>query len=360
MWWLVELARFMPLCWGAAVTEPLVSILIPAYNSQEWLADTLRSASAQTWQHKEIVVVDDGSSDRTLAIAREFESDDVRVFTQKNQGAAATRNRAFSLSRGDYIQWLDADDLMSPDKITRQLQALGKSRNNRILLSSGWGSFLHRYERAEFIPTALWCDLPPVEWLLRKMGQNLHMQTATWLTSRELTEAAGPWDTTMLTDDDGEFFCRVLLASDGVRFVPEAKVYYRATPNSLSYLGRSNRKLEAQWRSMELHIGYLRSLEDSARVRSACVQYIQNWLWHFYPERLDIVNQAHALARDLGGQLETPSLSWKYSWIKTMFGWSVAKRAQLWLRKEKWSAVRYWDKVLYHLEKREPTAHAAL
>jgi len=57
-----------------------------------------------------------------------------------------------------------------------------------------------------------------------QLGQNLYMQTATWLVSRELTEAAGPWDTRLLGDDDGEYFCRVLLASNGVRFVPEAKV----------------------------------------------------------------------------------------------------------------------------------------
>ena len=97
--------------------KPLVSILIPAYNASEWVADALRSALAQTWERKEIVVVDDGSSDKTLSIARLFESDSVRVFTQANQGAAAARNQAFLLSKGDYIQWLDADDLLAPDKI---------------------------------------------------------------------------------------------------------------------------------------------------------------------------------------------------------------------------------------------------
>ena len=106
------------------------------------------------------------------------------------------------------------------------------------------------------------------------------MQTATWLVSRELSEAAGPWDTRLLGDDDGEYFCRVLLASDGVRFVPEAKVYYRGPGvafRSLSYIGRSDRKLEAHWLSMRLHIDYLRSLEDSERVRDACLTYLQNF-----------------------------------------------------------------------------------
>lgn len=331
--------------------KPLVSILIPAYNAGEWLADTLRSAIAQTWERKEIIVVDDGSRDQTLAIARQFESDLVHVVTQKNQGAAAARNKAFSLSRGDYIQWLDADDLMAPDKVTKQMEAQGDSPNKLILLSGSWGRFMYRYDRAKFVPTALWGDLSPVEWLVRKMGQNVYMQTASWLVSRELTEAAGPWDTRLLGDDDGEYFCRVLLASDGVRFVPDARVYYRASGSaSLSYVGNSDRKREAQWISMQLHIRYLRSLEDSEIVRAACVKFLQNWIAYFYPERLDIFRQAQAMSNDLGGQLEIPRLSWKYSWIKALFGWRLARRAQLFLPNVRWSLVRFWDKMLFRIQ----------
>jgi glycosyltransferase involved in cell wall biosynthesis len=336
------------------MTRPLVSILIPAFNAQEWIADTLRSAVAQTWDRKEIIVIDDGSTDRTLAIARQFESDVVRVVPQKNQGAAAARNKAFSLSQGDYIQWLDADDLLAPDKIVRQMEALNECQSKRVLLSSEWGRFLYRCHRASFVPTALWCDLSPVEWLLRKMGQNLHMQTATWLVSRELTEAAGPWNTQLLVDDDGEYFCRVLLQSEGVRFVREAKVYYRASgAGSLSYVGRSDRKREAQWRSMELHIGYLRSLEDSPRVRAACVKYLQNWFLCFYPERPDIVKQADNTARALGGKLEVPRLSWKYSWMKVLLGPGPAYRARVFLQRVRSSLQRSWDKALFQIQHRK-------
>jgi len=332
--------------------KPLVSILIPAFNAQEWIADTLRSAIEQTWGCKEIIVVDDGSCDQTLAIARQFESDCVKVFTQKNQGAAAARNKAFSLSRGEYVQWLDADDLLALDKIAKQVEAIEDCSSKLTLLSGAWGQFMYRYDRAKFIPSALWCDLSPVDWLIRKMGQNIHMQTATWLVSRELTEAAGPWDTKLLGDDDGEYFCRVLMASDGVRFVPDARVYYRATANSLSYIGRSDKKREAQWHSMQLHIRYIRSLEDSERVRAACVDYLQNWMVFFYPERLDIFRQAQEVSRGLGGQLEAPRLSWKYSWIKAIFGWRLARRAQLSLPSLRWSCVRFWDKTLFRIENR--------
>jgi glycosyltransferase involved in cell wall biosynthesis/peptidoglycan/xylan/chitin deacetylase (PgdA/CDA1 family) len=338
---------------AASSPQPLVSILIPAFNAEEWISDTLCSAIAQTWEPKEIIVVDDGSTDQTLAIARQFESGGVRVIEQKNQGGAAARNTAFSLSHGEYIQWLDADDLLAPDKIARQMAILDRCENKRTLLSSPFGMFMYRTHRAQFTPTALWHDLSPIEWLLRKMGQNIYMQTATWLLSRELTEAAGPWDTRLLSDDDGEYFCRVLLASSGVRFVPEAKVYYRAFRyNSLSFIGLSDQKLRAHWLSMQLHIGYLRSLEQSERVRTACVTYMQRNLLHFYPDRSDVVEQAERLAMDLGGSLRVPNFSWKYSWARALFGWVVAKQVAVSLRKFRWFLVRRWDQALFLIETR--------
>lgn len=331
----------------------LVSILIPAYNAEKWIADSLRCAAAQTWPRKEIIVVDDGSADQTVEIARQFESGCVKVFSQDNQGAAAARNKAFSLSQGDYVQWLDADDLMAAAKTTKQMEAAERIGNRRVLISGAWARFMHRPYQAKFRPSPLWQDLNPAEWLMRKMENNLYMQTATWLVSRELAQAAGPWDTRLLGDDDGEFFCRVLLASEGTCFVPGARVYYReAGSSSLSYIGFSNRKLEAQWLSMNLHIGYLRSLVDDERARAACVTYMQNWMVYFYPERLDIFEEARTLAKSLGGDLRVPPLSWKYSWIDAMFGRPRAKRAQVLLPGIKWSLVRSWDKALHCIEGR--------
>lgn len=317
--------------------KPLVSILIPAFNAEASIADTLRSALAQTWDRKEIIVIDDGSTDHTAAVARGFERHGVRVFTQPNAGAAAARNEGYRRSEGDYIQWLDADDLLAPDKITLQMQARS---GPRTLLSSEWGEFLYRYDRATFVPTELWCNLGPTEWLARKLAHNRHMQTATWLVSRELTEAAGPWHS-LAVDDDGEYFCRVLMASDGVRFVPGSRVYYRASGNtSLSYIGSSERKVRAQWHSMRLHIDSVLSLEDSDMVRAACVTYLNNWLIHFYPDYPEIVGEAGRLAASLGGRLETPPLSWKYMWVKALFGWGAAKRFQMTARSVRWSAQR--------------------
>jgi O-antigen/teichoic acid export membrane protein/glycosyltransferase involved in cell wall biosynthesis len=320
---------------------PLVSVLIPAHNAEEWIADTIRSALAQTWPRTEIIVVDDGSTDRTVSIAQRFESQNVVVVEQTNQGASAARNKAFSLCHGDYIQWLDADDLLAPDKIARQMREVGQGISKRTLLSSPWAHFMYRPHRAHFVPTALWCDLSPVEWLLRKMGQNVYMQTATWLVSRELTEAAGPWD--------------ILLVSQGVRFVPDAKVYYRAFRfNSLSYIGRFPEKIEAHWLSMQLHIQYLRSLEDSPRVHIACVEFMRDALIYFYPEKNHIVKHAQQIATELGSELGAPYLSWKYSWIQTLFGWHLAKPAQQMLRKFRWTLERHIDKALFLMDGRNP------
>jgi len=327
---------------------PLVSILIPAFNAEATIADTIQSAIRQTWPRKEIIVVDDGSHDQTLAAARRWATREVSLVAQAHQGAAAARNRAVSICQGDFIQWLDADDLLAADKIATQMALLDRGAGVRTLLSSAWGRFMLRPQRATFVPTPLWCDLSPIEWLLRKMWQDLYMQTATWLVSRELTEAAGPWNTQLLSDDDGEYFCRVLLASHGTRFSPEAKVFYRISgATGLSYIGRSQAKMKAQFVSMQLHIRHLRSLEDSERVRAACVRYLQTWLPTFYPESPEIVEQAAQLAATLGGRLEIPpQLSGGYAWIDKGFGRPLAKRLQMLLAQWKWSAKRSVDKVL--------------
>src|SRR5260221_9190543 len=124
--------------------RPVMLFLIPAYNPENWLVDKTRSAMAKTWDNKEIITVDNGSTDQTLLVARRFASKTLSVTTQANQGAAATRNRAFSISQGSYIQWLDADDLLGREKISKQMEAREKCGTEKKLLSSAWGRFFYR------------------------------------------------------------------------------------------------------------------------------------------------------------------------------------------------------------------------
>jgi glycosyltransferase involved in cell wall biosynthesis len=337
--------------------EPLVSILIPAHNAARWVADTLQSALDQTWARKEIILIDDGSVDDTLVIARRFSSDIVTIVGQEKQGAAAARNRALALSKGEYIQWLDADDILACDKIAKQLEQT-KASSKRLLLSGAWGAFIYRRSKARFIRTPLWCDLSPVEWLSTKMEQNHHMQTATWLVSRELTGLAGPWDVRLSLDDDGEYFCRVLLASSGVHFVREAKVFYRAASStSLRNVDGSNEKLESFFLSTQLHVQYLLSLENSERVRFICLNYLQRRVRNFVPERPDLVHKIEKIAAHLGGRITSPELGGKYFFIERFVGYAAAKRSRSLLRRWKWSLIRSWDRALARLESGKEDDH---
>ena len=104
------------------MNNPKVSILIPLYNSEEYIAETIDSCLNQTYDNIEIIIVDDGSTDAGLEIARQYEIkyENIKVKTQKNSGAPVARNKAFALSTGEYIQYIDADDLLHPDKIYLQ------------------------------------------------------------------------------------------------------------------------------------------------------------------------------------------------------------------------------------------------
>ena len=328
----------------------LVSILIPAYNAEHWIAHTIESALGQTWRDTEIIVVDDGSTDGTLAIARRYESKTVRVVSQANMGAAAARNRALECAQGGYIQWLDADDLLAPDKIAAQMEVAETCGDPRVLFSAPWGHFMYRPNAAQFTPTQLWHDLTPLDWIILKWTHNLHMQTATWLVSRTLSDLAGPWNTELLGDDDGEYFTRVVLASSGVRFVTSGGVLYRVVGTTrLSHLGGSSRKLQAQMTSMRLQMRRVRAIEDSPRIRAALIAYLQTWLPHFHPEEPEIVAQLTEIANAIGGQLRPPHISWKYALVDKLCGRGVAKRVQLRYNDRKQTVLRSWDKLMLQL-----------
>jgi hypothetical protein len=99
------------------------------------------------------------------------------------------------------------------------------------------------------------------------------------------------------------------------------------------------------WRSMKLHINYLKTLEDSERVRQACLTYLHNNLVYFYPERPELVEQIRQKAAECRGQVDLPMLSWKFSWLQPLLGWNVAKKAQLLVPHLKWRLVCFWEKI---------------
>lgn len=107
-----------------ALTLPFVSVIIPAYNAEIFIARTLESVLSQTYQNIEVLVVDDGSSDRTAEIVKSFAQKDSRVslLQQSNAGVAAARNLAIEKSRGEYIAPIDADDIWYPQNLEKQVK----------------------------------------------------------------------------------------------------------------------------------------------------------------------------------------------------------------------------------------------
>jgi glycosyltransferase involved in cell wall biosynthesis len=310
----------------------LVSILIPAYNCQKFISQTISSALNQTYKKKEIIVVNDGSTDNTLEIIKSYESKYVKIVSQDNSGACGARNKALNYAQGNYIQWLDGDDLLHPEKVSMQLNRREEGGDSSSLLTCAWGKFFFRWQKTKFIADSLWQDLEPVEWMLRKFSDNVWMNPSVWLISRKLTDLAGPWDERLSFsgDDDGEYICRVVAACEKVKFVSEAKAFYRiGNPASLDAgMGKSHKKLEALLLSLELSINCLLRLEDSQRTRAACVKHLQTWFPLFYDNEYDFMLKIEKLAERLGGKMTPPIFSWKYRPIEKLFGRKSAVRTK--------------------------------
>lgn len=120
--------------------DPLVSVILPVYNGEPFIGGTLDSALRQTYRNIEVIVVDDGSRDRTRAIVETRAIDDSRIhlISQTNRGLAATRNRALEHASGDFVAPLDADDLWDPTKIERQLRRAQEAGDDTGLVYCWW------------------------------------------------------------------------------------------------------------------------------------------------------------------------------------------------------------------------------
>lgn len=218
--------------------NPKVSILIPLYNSEKYISETIQSALSQTWENKEIIIVDDGSTDNSYSIAKSFESTILKVYKQNNQGACVARNFAFEKSTGDYIQYLDADDLLSANKVSEQLGLLEKKNyDSETIATCNFqrlvnGELKVARENLEYVnkdysdPLDLLRDL----WLYSIPS---YVPIA-YLTPRNLILQARKWDVSLLKNQDGEFFSRVLNNAHQVVFTENTSVVWRYVPNSIS------------------------------------------------------------------------------------------------------------------------------
>jgi len=114
---------------------PVISIIIPVYNGERFLAETIRSAANQTFRDLEILIINDGSTDKTLELAQGSGDDRVKVFSFPHAGLSTSRNQGIRLAQGEYLAFLDADDLWSADKLEAQLLELRDHPNAAVAYS---------------------------------------------------------------------------------------------------------------------------------------------------------------------------------------------------------------------------------
>ncbi|MBE9228369.1 glycosyltransferase [Phormidium sp. LEGE 05292] len=114
---------------------PIISVVIPVYNGEKTIKETIDSVLNQSFSYLELIIINDGSTDKTLEIVSGIKDERVKVYSYRNTGLAASRNRGISLAKGEYISFIDADDLWTPDKLESQLQALQENPEAAVAYS---------------------------------------------------------------------------------------------------------------------------------------------------------------------------------------------------------------------------------
>lgn len=308
--------------------SPLVSVLIPCHNAEPWLQRTLESVIGQTWPHREILLVDDGSTDRSLEIARSFASAGVRVIAQPNRGQSAAFNTAMRAARGDYFEFLDADDLLAPDKIERQIALLARQPVD-AMCSGEWARFRDDPAEARFLPEPVWRDREPVDWLVTSWEGGGMMHGAAWLIPKSIVQRAGFWTESLSLTNDFDFFTRVILESSRVAFCPQARTYYRSGNTASLSNAKSRASLQSACESIHLGTTALLARENSPRTRHASAVSYMRFVQSYYPQHPDILRAAEAAAQRLGGCRLRATGGKGFQLLSRLIGWKAARRVQL-------------------------------
>jgi len=208
---------------------PTVSVIIPAYNAARFLAETLRSALGQTLGDIEVIVVDDGSKDDTAEVARSFPA--VRYVHQKNAGVSAARNTGAAHATGEFLAFLDSDDLWHPDKLRQQVEAL---RQHPQSVFSRTEALSDPTRQAE-VQQGKHADGAPHELIPDFHSSFLvpYLTTSTVMVRRTAFEEAKGFGTTLRIAEDVAFYLRVLVRHPLVVKMTQPLVYKRPVAGSL-------------------------------------------------------------------------------------------------------------------------------
>ena len=310
------------------MTQPKVSVLIPCYNAEKYIGETLESAFRQTWPAIEVIVVDDGSRDASVAEAERFNNAGVKLIRQPNAGASSARNRAYQASSGDFIQFLDADDLIAPEKIAVQMQRLAS--RPRCVASCEWTRFTHNRQETGFIAGPEGRDLVPLDWLALSLRDGFGMMfPALWLVPRPVADAAGPWTPELRVGDDFEYFVRVLLKSECVLFCKGARAYYRSGLQGSLSARNSMSAWASAFRAFELSAARVLVRENSDRMHRAFAVCLQHLAFGAYPYDPGLAQSALRRAAALHPIKSLPQGGPIFRLVSRAVGWRLARRLQV-------------------------------
>lgn len=227
--------------------EPLVSIIIPTYNRAHIIEETLRSVISQTYKNWECIIVDDGSTDGTGKVILDFIDTESRFKyysrpSNIKKGANSCRNIGYLKSKGDLIQWLDSDDLLSNDKLKNQVAYFLEDNNNDSVVFSNWNKFSNKIGDSNIRPpNSLLKSYNNALDFFETLGANQsYMCIHAYLIPRNLIQQSGLWNIYLSSNQDAEIMCRVLLLAKNIIFDAKSKVYYRTT--SVSSVSRYDNK----------------------------------------------------------------------------------------------------------------------
>ena len=226
---------------------PLVSIIIPTFNRAELIKSTLNSVLNQQYSFWECIIVDDGSQDNTKSIAESYCLKDKRFRFYKRpetkpKGASACRNYGFEMAKGGLIQFLDDDDLLHKNKLQEQVKAYSGQQE---LLTCKWGGFtdVSDFKSRFKYKYNSYRNFKKGISLLNTFGLfDEYFPPIVYLTPRSLILKSGLWNEEITNNDDAEFFTRIILSANSIRFISGATAYYRYySPNSLSEINNDEK-----------------------------------------------------------------------------------------------------------------------
>jgi len=307
------------------VTSPAISIIIPCRNAAPWLPQTLESVFNQTFNDFELLVVDDQSSDESRKILETTEDPRIQILEGPGINASTARNAGLACSRGQWIQFLDADDLLHPGKLQTQMKMI-QCHPEHLLFSGEWARFWKYPGEAVFRPEPVWKDLKAIEFLRLHFQEGWMFQPGVWLTHRSLIEQAGLWNEAITLNDDGEFFCRVMLAAESIHFCAGSKVYYRNQGGRSLSGRRDSSALQSLYDSHHSMLNLMAETNCSPETRQAIAD---GWKWtafECYPERPDLTRAAQKQCRAFGGSSRKLPGGGKFQLARRFLGWKFAKK----------------------------------